>query len=232
MPKDWPDLIVAFDLEVAALLAVLDDLPDDDFAQPTNCPPWDLRELVVHIAFSACASADPRTAKPAGHVAITAAEYYRRPERDTDDYRKRNVDQTRSAAARFPAPVDAVTRLRDAWSTSKRSLETADPSTMVGSPRPATAMSLYDYTVTRLIALVAHAIDVAITLRVEPWTSPAALAAVVPALRELLGDDEACARLGVDDLNFVTLATGRRSLAADEAERLGGERAGRFPLLS
>jgi uncharacterized protein (TIGR03083 family) len=231
MAPDWRDLIVAFDNEVAALLSAIDELTEADFGRGTNCPPWDLRELVVHIAFSACISADPRSARPAGDVVITAADYYRRAERNTDEYRARNVDQTRIAAARFPTPAEAVRRLRDGWATSKVGLESADPTSMVGGARPGTALSLFDYTVTRLIALVAHGIDVALSLDVEPWSSPAALAHVVPALRDLLGDEDAYRRLAARDLDFVIVATGRRALTDDETVRLG-PLAARFPLLS
>lgn len=232
MPEDWRGLIAAFDIEVAALLDTIEALADHDFARPTNCPPWDLRELIVHIAFSACVSADPRSARPPGDVVVTAADYYRRGERDTDEYRTRNVDQTRLAAARFATPAAAIARLRDGWGSSKLGLEAADPTTKVGGARPETGMSLFDYTTTRLIALVAHAIDVAISLNVEPWTSQAALACITPALRELLSDEHAYATLGVDNLDFVKVATGRRRLTGDEVERLGRDAAERFPLLS
>jgi uncharacterized protein (TIGR03083 family) len=232
MPGDWRALIAAFDVEVAALLEAIDELADDDFARPTNCPPWDLRELVVHIAFSACVSADPRSARPPGDVVTTAADYYRRAERETDEYRTRNVDQTRLAAARFAMPAAAIARLRDGWETSKLGLEAADPAGHVGGARPGTRMSVFEYTVTRLIALVAHGFDVAITLDLEPWTSPAALAEVMPALRELLGDEHAYDTLALDDLDFVMVATGRRRLTGEESARLGPDVADRIPLLS
>ena len=232
MPQDWRGLIAAFDGEVTALLGAVDLLADHDFTRPTNCPPWDLRELIVHIAFSACVSADPRSARPPGDVLVTAADYYRRGERDTDEYRTRNVDQTLLAAARFATPAAAIARLRDGWETSKLGLEAADPATKVGGARPETGMSLFDYTTTRLIALVAHSVDVAISLNVVPWTSSDAIACIAPALRELLGDEQAYGRLGVDSLDFVKVATGRRRLTAEEVARLGQDAAERFPLLS
>src|SRR5688500_6648530 len=109
MPDDWRGLIAAFDGEVAALLGALAELDDHDFARPTNCPPWDVRELIVHIAFSACVSADPRWARPAaGDVVVTAAGYYRRAERDSDEYRSRNVDRTLVAATRLATPAAAI----------------------------------------------------------------------------------------------------------------------------
>ena len=41
------DVVEAFVGECEALSSVLHDLPDDIFGRITNCPPWDLKDLVV-----------------------------------------------------------------------------------------------------------------------------------------------------------------------------------------
>jgi hypothetical protein len=76
------------------LSAVLHTLDPPQFDRPTNCLPWNLRELVVHTAASVgirdpFPSADPQS------VPFSAADYYRRPERNTSEYRQANVDRTR-----------------------------------------------------------------------------------------------------------------------------------------
>jgi hypothetical protein len=53
---------------------------------------------VVHIAMSIGVDDGPPAAAPGGALS-TAADYYRRPERDTRQYRQRNVDRTREVAA-------------------------------------------------------------------------------------------------------------------------------------
>ena len=87
-----------------------------------------------------------------------------------------------------------------------------------------------DWAATRVIAVAAHGLDVAITLGWEPWTTEAALAVVRPVFVDLLGA-EPTAALEWDNGTFLAVATGRRALT--EAERvLLGSRRERFPLLS
>lgn len=45
------EVLAALQAETEALSAVLHTLDPPQFDQPTNCPPWDLRELVVHLAY-------------------------------------------------------------------------------------------------------------------------------------------------------------------------------------
>lgn len=97
-----PDVLVALRKEAKALSAVLHTLDPPQFDRPTNCPPWDLRELVVQTAASVgirdtFPSADPQS------VLFSAADYYRRTERDTSEYRQRNVDRTRQLSQRLLA---------------------------------------------------------------------------------------------------------------------------------
>lgn len=46
------DALTALARETQALSAVLHELEPADLARATNCPPWDLQELVVHIGAS------------------------------------------------------------------------------------------------------------------------------------------------------------------------------------
>jgi hypothetical protein len=88
--------LTALHHESRALSAVLRQVHPGDFDRRTNCPPWNLNELVVHIAMSIHFADDDElpAATPQSGV-ITAADYYRRPERDTSDYRQSNVDRTK-----------------------------------------------------------------------------------------------------------------------------------------
>jgi hypothetical protein len=92
------------------------------------------------------------------------------------------------------------------------------------------AMRLGDWVATRVVAVAAHGLDVAISLGREGWTTVGALAVVRPVFVDLLGE-EPSGELGWDDAAFLAVATGRRPLSEEEREVLG-ERAGRFPLLS
>jgi hypothetical protein len=101
--------LVALGEESRALSDVLRQVDPEDFGRSTNCPPWNLDELVVHIAMSIHLGEDDElpAATPLSGV-MTAADYYRRPERDTADYRQSNVDRTRAAAGDVLARMSAA----------------------------------------------------------------------------------------------------------------------------
>lgn len=240
MDDHWRTLLAAFDAECRVLVDMLSTVDERGFAQTTNCPPWNLHELVVHICFSAC-TLRPSGPEPDPTLPLaTSADYYRRFERDTDRYRTDNVERTQRVARRYRSGHDAVPALAAAWSDSRGRLEMLAPSLRIPGPANIerngellsdTAITLSDYFLTRLIALAAHAVDVAITLNVAPWTTSAAASAVTPTLLELLGGDCSRAELGWDDRTFLVVATGRRPLTAEERRRLG-PRSELFPLLS
>src|SRR2546427_6712885 len=97
----------AFHAECGAFSDAIGGLDEDDFVRPTNCPPWDLKELIVHTAGSFSVPRrfpDPRHGEPLKD----AAEYYRRPERDEPGYRQSNVERARSQASRLATGHDAV----------------------------------------------------------------------------------------------------------------------------
>ncbi len=240
MPDDWAVLTAAFDRECNALLDVLRAIDDSDFGRVTNCPPWTLRELVVHIAYSACAT-PARLPPPADSAArVTAADYYRRAERATEGYRTGNVERTQQVARRYPSGHDATDAISAAWAQTRLRLEALDPATtMAGRANvirgdtvlAQTEMLVTDFFITRVIALAAHAADVAITLEREPWTTEEALIVVTPTLAELFGEPDPRTVLGCGRLSFLLVATGRRPLTANERDRLG-ERSKQFPLLA
>ena len=106
--------IEPFDAECSALSRALELLTAEDFVRPTNCPPWTLHELVVHVADS-LAMPDAGSPPPAeGWPVRSAADYYCRPERHTDEYRGSNVARTRRRAATV-APETTAALLRTAW---------------------------------------------------------------------------------------------------------------------
>jgi len=77
--SEW-EALSALAEESRTLSAVLLDLDAEQFQRPTNCPPWDLKELVVHTAASIALPGDYRSAEP-GAPLRSAADYYRLHER-------------------------------------------------------------------------------------------------------------------------------------------------------
>jgi uncharacterized protein (TIGR03083 family) len=219
-----PPLLAAFDDECAALYDVLQALSSDDFDRPTNCPPWTLHELVVHIAFSIGLPDRLRDAA-ADLSGGTAADYFRRPERDTTEYRSGNVDRTREVATTVDRR-DVARRFADTWKHSSTTFASAPSGLRV--ERSGRAYSLEAFLVTRLMSVAAHGVDVAITLGRPTWTTQAALDALRPLLDDLLGRERPSSW---NDQYFLEVGTGRRPLSEDDRRALG-DAARRFPLLS
>ena len=229
MERDRGPLTALHD-ESRALSAVLRQVDLGDFDRPTNCPPWNLNELVVHIAMSIHLGDDDElpAAVPLSGV-LTAADYYRRPERDTSDYRQSNVDRTKEAAGDVLARMTAARWFDEVSRDTVLRLSRLDLGRLVQIPscRP---MKLADWVSTRVMSVAAHGLDVALTLGLEPWTTQPALDISCPVLISLLGT-EPPAQLGWDDRTLLAAGTGRRPLTSAERAILGSLQ-NEFPLLS
>jgi uncharacterized protein (TIGR03083 family) len=222
------DALVALRQEIQALSTVLHELNPAQFTRPTNCPPWNLRELVVHTAASIAIRSPFATAEPQSILA-SAADYYRRPERDTSEYRQRNVDRTQQQSRTVPAGTPPALWFDEVSRDTVATLSDDDPDRAV-LVHDRGAMRLADWVVTRVVSVAAHGLDVAITLDRQPWTTRPALTIIRPVFVDLLGA-EPPASLRWDDPTLLATATGRRALT--DAERLLlGPGYERFPLLS
>jgi uncharacterized protein (TIGR03083 family) len=222
------DALAALQAECGALSEVLGGLGEAEFGRPTNCPPWNLAELVVHIGMSISVE-DPPPPAASGGVLVSAAAYYRRPERDTARYRQGNVDRTREVAAAVLQTVSAARWFDQVHLGAVATLSQLDPHQVVHISGVG-SMRLADWLLTRVMSVAAHGLDVAITLDRPPWTTQAALSQTTPVLAALLGMP-APAELGWDDQALLAAGTGRRRLTETERSILGPGH-DRFPLLS
>jgi uncharacterized protein (TIGR03083 family) len=230
MERDRGPLTALHD-ESRALSTVLRQVDPGDFDRRTNCPPWNLNELVVHIAMSIHLGDDDElpAATPLSGVMMTAADYYRRPERDTADYRQSNVDQTREAAGDVLAGGTAAHWFDEVSRDTVLRLSRLDLGRLVQIPSCG-PMKLADWVSTRVMSVAAHGLDVALTLGLEPWTTRPALDITSSVLISLLGT-EPPAQLGWDDRTLLAAGTGRRALTSAERAVLGPLQ-NRFPLLT
>jgi uncharacterized protein (TIGR03083 family) len=220
------EIVAAFAAERDAANAVLRALPDSAFAVVTNCPPWTLDELVIHTAGTVRTADLPDSA---AEPCAEAADYYRRPERRTENYRQSNVDSARAHAASVLSNMTAVQYYDATTQDTLTALRASAGDRVVEIPK-AGAMRMADWALTRLIALTVHGIDAAITLDRPPWTTQAALRCIRPVLESLLGAAPPAA-LGWDDQEFLEISTGRRPLSAPDRTTLD-QLQDRFPLLS
>jgi uncharacterized protein (TIGR03083 family) len=213
----------AFDGECGAFAGALDTLAPGDFGRASNCPPWSLHELVVHTAWS-LAVPDRFRLAPNG-PRRTAADYYRRPERDSAEYRMGNVERTRAIAR--DVPIDAATDLfHERWKAALATFAGHAPDDAIDLAGG--SMTAHDYLLTRLMSVAAHGVDAAVTLQCPAWTTPQARAALRPVLVDLLSGDPP---MHWSDQDLLEFGTGRRPLRDADARVLGALRA-RFPLLS
>ena len=219
-------VVVALGCELSAVVDLLGDVDDEGFELATNCPPWTLKELVVHI--------NGTTRLPPEWQAGTgpprpAADYYRRPERSTSEYRQQNVLE--SNAPRLSTAQELT------WSASfrPRTMRSSHVSTartlqrVVEAPNLG-AMTIESFAATRVLGVAAHAIDVAITLDVPREPCDAALTVCTPILVDLLGAEPPSA-LAWSASDFFQRATGRVPLDNSDIAHLG-PLADQFPLIS
>lgn len=225
--SEW-EALTALAEESRTLSAVLLELDAEDFERPTNCPPWNLKELVVHTAASIGLRGDLGSPEPDAPLR-SAADYYRRPERATPQYRDRNVEHAQALAARLPVGMTAAGMFEQVWRETVAKLREQDPDRRVQVPAVG-AMRLGDWTVTRVVSVAAHGVDVALTLRRVPWTTASALTVMRGMFVSLLGI-ELPQPLAWDDQMLLEAATGRRVLT-DQDRMILGSLQERFPLLS
>jgi uncharacterized protein (TIGR03083 family) len=214
--------------ESRTLSAVLLGLDAEEFQRPTNCPPWDLTELVVHTAVSIGLRRDLPDPEPAAPL-VSATGYYQRPERATATYRRRNVQAAQALAERLPAGMTPAGMFEQTWRETVARLGDQDPDRRV-QIRTVGAMRLADWTLTRVISVAAHGLDVALTLGRVSWTTSAALTVMRGVFVSLLGA-EPPPRLAWDNQTLLEVGTGRRALTAEDRMVLGSLQE-RFPLLS
>jgi hypothetical protein len=150
---------------------------------------------------------------------MTAADYYRRAERGTSDYRQSNVERTKHAAGDILAKMTAVRWFDEVSRDTMLRLSHLDLGRLVQIPACG-PMKLADWVSTRVMSVAAHGLDAALTLGRESWTTWTALDVTCPVLIALL-DTEPPAQLGWDDCTLLAAGTGRRALTPPEHAVLG-----------
>ena len=217
--------IDALEAETTHAQAFLAGLDPGDWLHPTRCPPMNVRELAVHALRGAYRIvellADPvRDAEPEKD-AVTYFRY------DPVAVGVGVVSRAQQESAARPADADVAAEWATAW---KEALETARAS--IGDDpvieSPLGTIRLREYLRTRCVEVTIHLMDLQHALGREPDPTPEGLEAACDVLRGSLGTD--LRPLGMDDVRFALVGTGRAELTAAEREMLG-PLSGSFPLL-
>jgi hypothetical protein len=182
-----------------------------------------VHEVVVHTSWSI--RVPDHLPLAAGPSARTASDYYRRPERNTTDYRQDNVDRTRDIASCVEIGA-AAEDFRCAWKRASAAFGEVGTDAVIALPGG--AMTCLDYVLTRVMSVAAHGVDVALSVGAKVWTTGEALSALRPVLVDLLGADPP---MSWSDQQLLEFGSGRLALTAAEERALGTLR-NRFPLFS
>jgi uncharacterized protein (TIGR03083 family) len=218
--------IDALAAEGAKTSAFLRGLDAPEWKAPTRCPPWDVREIVVHMTMMMEGVGDTATSPVLGvepvKDRVTWWDY------DIEEDQAETLRWVGDAGSRLPEGS-----LYERWQSSIgravpaviASLENGDPVVQPGDM----PILMSEYIATRVLEITIHSMDVRDAFALGPDPSPEGLAITVDILKDRLGSDPRA--MGFDDADFTLLATGRRAPSAEDRKRLGSH-AAKLPLLA
>jgi len=201
------------------------DLSEDDFARPTRCTAWNVKELLGHIyrdvdrINTAMASPAPPEAT---HDSLT---YWTSYDRTTDG--RDIADRAKELAAQYGSGPALSEAWDEMWRRAIDVARAADRSRLVVTWGP--VLSLEEFLKTRVFETTVHRMDLEDALGRKGWGTDRAVAIVDETLEGLLGQ-EPPSDLEWDVVDFIETGAGRRQLTDGERKILG-PLAGRFPLM-
>jgi len=215
----------ALEVEASRTGAFLHDLTPADWARATRCPPMTVRELAVHALRGAY-----RVTEFLGGPSIDdepeldVVTYYRY---DPAEVAPAVVSRAKSESDARPADADIAAEWGEAWAAAIESArrEAADDPVIAS---PFGTIRLREYVKSRCVEVTIHTMDLRDALGLEPDPTPEGIDATCDALRGLLGTD--LRPLGMDEVRFSLLGTGRATMTGAEREMLG-PLSDSFPLL-
>jgi uncharacterized protein (TIGR03083 family) len=215
------DALAALEGEISGVFATLASISDEDWERPTRCPPMTVRVMTGHLLRQAHQLLEyPQVAGSGGKDAVA---YYRY---DPPNVASAVVQRATQMAGdrRGPEVRDEFNKLWPEALSTSRSHWADNPivETILGQ------IALQEYTRTRCVEATVHHMDILDALGRSPAPHPEALAVTVGVLEGLLSSP--LGETGMQPIDFVLLATGRRPLSESERDTLG-PLADKFPVL-
>jgi uncharacterized protein (TIGR03083 family) len=208
--------------EVGSIGQLLHALKPKQWELPTRCPPLTVRELSAHMMRGAMRIEEMLDKGPVDSEpekdAITYFQF------DAGDEAPVIVKRAQEAAASFPSDLARAWDLEWTKALQRARKHLNDDPVL---PNIFGLIRLSEYLKTRVVEVVVHHMDVDDALGKKPHPDAAALEITGDVLRGLLGTD--LRPLGVDDVRFALIGTGRAPLNDDE-RRMLGPLAEKFPL--
>lgn len=215
-----------FSLSWAALRAAVAGLADEDFAQPSGCRGWLVRDLACHLVIDAqdvlITLATPSDAEPTRD----AAGYWEIA--DAPDAEDPLAALTVRLAAAYGEPWLLKFHLDDVGSAAGRAGALADPSARVGTRDQ--VLTAGDYLSAYVLEWTLHHLDLVAHLPHAPRPPAEALAGARALLERIAGT---AFPAGFSDEDALLVGTGRRAPTAGERAALAepGQLGARVPLL-
>ncbi|MFC0039912.1 maleylpyruvate isomerase N-terminal domain-containing protein [Actinomadura rayongensis] len=206
-----------------ALRAAVDALADEDFAQPSGCAGWLVRDLVCHLVIDAQDVLITLVTPTDGEPTADATTYWELVDPPTgDDPLDALIPRL---AAAYGDPGLLKFHLDDLGSAAGRAAELADPSVRVATKD--VVLTAGDYLTAYLMEWTLHHLDLVAHLPSIAGPPADTLAAARTALEEIAG---AAFPTSFSDADALLVGTGRRTPTPAEQAALG-DLAARLPLV-
>ncbi|MGI5152361.1 maleylpyruvate isomerase N-terminal domain-containing protein [Plantactinospora sp. CA-294935] len=213
-------VVEVFRVEALRLAEVLAGLTEPEFARPTLCPPWNVRELAAHVSTGA-GRVVGMLAEPAPPRAEVDAAAYFGPAKFTPETDTARIDTARREGAGFGSGHELAEEFARTWRGTYAASLAAPPGRLVRT-RHGDPMTLDEFLVTRVVELGLHGLDLAAALDREPWLTEPAGEMIAGLLTRAAGPGAVglAEELRWDRLTLVAKATGRRPLTGPERAEL------------
>ncbi|KAB8169971.1 maleylpyruvate isomerase [Streptomyces sp. 3MP-14] len=213
-----------FDRSWSALLAAVAETPDEDFALPSGCAGWLVRDLVCHLVIDAQDVLITLATPAAGEPTADADSYWKLVEPPTgDDPLDALIPRL---AAAYGDPGLLRFHLDDVGSAAGRAAALADPAARVATQDM--VLTVGDYLGAYVLEWTLHHLDLTAHRPAAAPPPADALAAARAALERIAG---ATFPASLPDAAALTVGTGRRPPTASERAALGEPLAARLPFV-
>ena len=208
----------AFRCEAGELSRALSGVRGADWARPTRCEPWSVREVLGHIRV-VIGWLPQMVEGPAPDTAdVSAARYYRPDDRFSLETNAARIQSARDLAADHVDGAGLVADFASMWQQVYRQCRD-EPVDRVVRTRHGDAMLLSEFLITRVVEVAVHGLDIADALGREPWLTAEAEETVLglvigPAYRDHVRE------LQWDGPTALRKVTGRAELTDAERSRI------------
>jgi uncharacterized protein (TIGR03083 family) len=225
-PEDPPNTLEALEEECELVSSTVHDLSEEDFARPTRCSAWNVKQLLGHMYRDVNRTHEGLAVPPPGEITHDSLTYWTAYDRVGDAAPV--ADRAKDVAARYPTGRAMAEAWDEVWRGAVEAASKEDPSRPFPTWGP--VLTLEEFLRTRVLEITVHRMDLEHALGRKGWGTDQAVSIVDDILVGLLGA-EPSPDLDWDAVDFIEIGTGRRELTDRERRILGVRLSKRFPLL-